>query len=828
MKKSEKKEKLKRTLFKGGYESIRAFCGDAVENITEKDALDNLMEQLIDQMPKNEFDKAYKKYASEEKTEPKVCTQSVVIESDEDFKLNPRGLIFDGILEFSTDGVKWNEISKRSIITSENGKLCLRGRSNTVCYLDEDKGPTLIEGQNLNVLGDIMTLLDYGEVQKGKQPVMEEDAFAHLFARTSIVDASKLELPASNLTPKCFYAMFSDCISLERTPKLPATILSDRCYHSMFLGCTGLVDAPQLPATTLAQSCYSYMFSGCTSLVNAPSLPATTLASYCYSSMFSRCTSLVSAPELPATTLEQACYFCMFNGCTSLTAAPSLPATTLATESYSYMFKDCISLLNAPQLLATNLAIYCYYGMFSGCTSLTAALELPAMMLAEYCYAGMFFGCTSLTTAPVLPATTLVKSCYFMMFENCTSLASAPELSATTLAMNCYYKMFSGCTGLTSAPKLPATSLAARCYESMFENCTSLASALELPATTLAENCYYKMFLGCTGLERLPKFPLFSKKEDKKIIRKCINETIKQMSDDTFLKIFGIFSNSSIEKDVSKGKEETLTAGLLRDLIGKRNIPELSRLVEGVDDNHRVDLKDLDSPDTIAWMIWTTEDIRDAMCQLGYPLTEENLSAVLHSGELKNLSNCTDGDWEIISNAIRENAKRNPFEILYEIKKLYLIDEAEKGTQEARKIFEKRLNSPSSRDSQTVHDFADYLWGAYESLYDKVMLEVGGIGKLDALLEGDYEAYTEKHYGRKFWNEIENPAFLDDLLDELTKLIPSVKPEGDFCLSLYDFHNADLYFASEEDVNAFVSEYDVAPATLFRKENGSFVEEWNI
>ena len=776
MKKSEKKEKLKRTLFKGGYESIRAFCGDAVENITEKDALDNLMEQLIDQMPKNEFDKAYKKYASEEKTEPKVCTQSVVIESDEDFKLNPRGLIFDGILEFSTDGVKWNEISKRSIITSENGKLCLRGRSNTVCHLDEDKGPTLIEGQNLYVLGNIMTLLDYGEVQKGKQPVMEEDAFAYLFARTSIVDASKLELPASNLTPKCFYAMFLGCITLEKTPKLPATILSDRCYHSMFLGCTSLVDAPKLPATSLAEYCYAYMFYGCTSLVNAPELSAMTLVARCY-------------------------YF---------------------------MFGNCISLLNAPQLLATNLAIYCYYGMFSGCTSLTDALELPALMLAEYCYAGMFFGCTSLTTAPVLPATTLVKSCYFMMFQNCKSLASAPELPATTLATNCYYKMFSGCTGLTSAPKLPATSLAASCYESMFEDCTSLASAPELPATILEKNGYEKMFFGCTGLESLPKFPLFSKEEDKKIVRKCINETIKQMSEDTFLKIFGIFSNSSIEKDVSKGKEETLTAGLLRELIGNRNIPELSRLVEGVDDNHRLDLKDLDSPDTIAWMIWTTEDIRDAMCQLGYPLTEENLSAVLHSGELKNLSNCTDGDWEIISNAIRENAKRNPFEILYEIKKLYLIDEAEKGTQEARKIFEKRLNSPSSRDSQTVHDFADYLWGAYELLYDKVMLEVGGIGKLDMLLEGDYEAYTEKHYGRKFWNEIENPAFLDDLLDELTKLIPSVKPEGDFCLSLYDFHNADLYFASEEDVNAFVSEYDVAPATLFRKENGSFVEEWNI
>lgn len=91
-------------------------------------------------------------------------------------------------------------------------------------------------------------------------------------------------------------------------------------FQYLFYNCSTIVDASrlELPATTLADDCYGYMFSGCTSLVNAPELPAKTLADYCYSSMFEYCTSLINAPELPAEELKFRCYMRMFRGCTRL------------------------------------------------------------------------------------------------------------------------------------------------------------------------------------------------------------------------------------------------------------------------------------------------------------------------------------------------------------------------------------------------------------------------------------------------------------------------------------------------------------------------------
>lgn len=91
-------------------------------------------------------------------------------------------------------------------------------------------------------------------------------------------------------------------------------------FKSLFEGCSTIVDASrlELPATTLNGHCYSSMFRGCTSLIYAPELPATTLADYCYGGMFRGCTSLVNAPKLPAQELKFRCYMEMFFGCTCL------------------------------------------------------------------------------------------------------------------------------------------------------------------------------------------------------------------------------------------------------------------------------------------------------------------------------------------------------------------------------------------------------------------------------------------------------------------------------------------------------------------------------
>lgn len=219
-------------------------------------------------------------------------------------------------------------------------------------------------------------------------------------------------------------------------------------FAHLFSGCTNLISAENLilPATTLSYRCYYNMFSNCTSLTTAPSiLPATTLSDSCYYGMFYNCTSLTTTPELPATTLADACYGSMFYDCSSLTTAPSvLPATTLSDSCYFYMFRNCTSLTTAPSLSATTLASYCCYGMFCGCTGLVTAPALPVTTLIYACYCQMFSGCTSLTTAPDLPAPTLAGYCYSSMFRDCTSLNYIKCLATNISADSCTTNWLNG------------------------------------------------------------------------------------------------------------------------------------------------------------------------------------------------------------------------------------------------------------------------------------------------------------------------------------------------------------------------------------------------
>lgn len=187
--------------------------------------------------------------------------------------------INEGAWETLLEGENTEEVNKGSVISFQHSK--------SLCY-DGNVGSFYIN-KKCNVYGACSSIIPkvFGD------KFMGSGLFQYLFEGCStIVDASRLELPA--------------------------TTLANQCYGGMFYKCTSLTAAPELPATTLAYSCYGHMFYGCTSLVNAPELPATTLADYCYSSMFENCTSLINAPELPAEELKTRCYMRMFCGCTRL------------------------------------------------------------------------------------------------------------------------------------------------------------------------------------------------------------------------------------------------------------------------------------------------------------------------------------------------------------------------------------------------------------------------------------------------------------------------------------------------------------------------------
>lgn len=61
----ERVEKLKQALFVQGTEARDDFCGVPTINM-DKDAVENLMEQVIDQMPEEEFERFYEKYVKKE------------------------------------------------------------------------------------------------------------------------------------------------------------------------------------------------------------------------------------------------------------------------------------------------------------------------------------------------------------------------------------------------------------------------------------------------------------------------------------------------------------------------------------------------------------------------------------------------------------------------------------------------------------------------------------------------------------------------------------------------------------------------------------------
>lgn len=240
---------------------------------------------------------------------------------------------------YSTNKSDWTYINRTS---SSNLSFTFSIPANTKYYIKTNANGRLSYGDNsewpsavtdiigdssghFNIGGNIMSLL-FGSSFTEERTLTYQCAAAALFCDwTSLYDASKL--------------------------LLPATTLSDKCYTQMFFGCTNLVNPPEtLPAMTLSKFCYDYMFANCSSLITTPPLPATTLANYCYRSMFNGCSSLTTAPDLlfeyqlnqqgiPSAPLGV--YDWMFGGCTSLNYVKclySVESFTPTGQSTQYVY----------------------------------------------------------------------------------------------------------------------------------------------------------------------------------------------------------------------------------------------------------------------------------------------------------------------------------------------------------------------------------------------------------------------------------------------------------------------------------------------------------
>lgn len=60
----------------------------------------------------------------------------------------------------------------------------------------------------------------------------------------------------------------------------------------------------------------------------------------------------------------------------------------------------------------------------------------------------------------------------------------------------------------------------------------------------------------------------------------------------------------------------------------------------------------------LATKLWSREDIIEPLTIRGFEATEEAIDAVINTGYLNALNDCTDGDWEIIESAITEASRR--------------------------------------------------------------------------------------------------------------------------------------------------------------------------
>lgn len=227
-----------------------------------------------------------------------------------DFTLRVAGSTktWNGTIEWSNGTSLWAKFNGDTTLTSNSGKLYLRGKYNTRYTHSAIRNELVLSGSAISCSGNVETLLDYQTVMNGSHPSM--DAY-------------------------CFYSLFRSCTSLVSAPTIPATSLSPYCYMYMFYGCTSLASAPALPATDLsnANNCYDGMFWGCSSLTTSPALPATTLSKECYITMFYQCAALSTIANLPATTLKENCYRFMYGQC------PSVKLSTSSGTGYSYSYR---------------------------------------------------------------------------------------------------------------------------------------------------------------------------------------------------------------------------------------------------------------------------------------------------------------------------------------------------------------------------------------------------------------------------------------------------------------------------------------------------------
>lgn len=234
-------------------------------------------------------------------------------------------------VEYSVNGSSWTPIdlstTTLNVALNSGEKLYMRstnglGNTSTSNYV------SLYTTQNVNVGGDLKTLIDYRDATIDTIPSF---AFCGLFYGSStnkfkVVDASNLTMDGILYADSnSLYNTFRGCTTLI-TPlrELPAKYGSYQCYGSSFRGCSNMTSAPVIKIDSLwsghnVQSILAYTFMDCTSLqfIDLSNIKFNATGSHGASSMLENCTSL-QGPVIIKDQGDSYSFANMFKNCSSL------------------------------------------------------------------------------------------------------------------------------------------------------------------------------------------------------------------------------------------------------------------------------------------------------------------------------------------------------------------------------------------------------------------------------------------------------------------------------------------------------------------------------
>lgn len=141
-------------------------------------------------------------------------------------------------------------------------------------------------------------------------------------------------------------------------------------------------------------------------------------------------------------------------------------------------------------------------------------------------------------------------------------------------------------------------------------------------------------------------------------------------------------SMNTFGEEVRAYMQETLTAGLLKELVGNRCIPALQKLIDGKPDSSELLLANLE--DYFAYKLWQREDIAESLKRQGYEASDENIDLIINN-VLKSLCDCSE-DWQVIDAAVcsimdKENAPQETVSYTcYERNRNLLLNDTEEIT----------------------------------------------------------------------------------------------------------------------------------------------------